>query len=278
MAANLNGLGVDESLTYLLARRGLRLWSASGGGNPTVNPPRLAVVVYSTAQVFLYGLLYNTFIFADRVLAWTTDRGREDFPPYGFWLSARYELGMDLALIIVVIVGGVVEYSIRRFSEEVIPAEKQLRGSDVGPFIDSFTRRHRRHTALIAFIGAVSLVVAAIVFVALRNGSDDTLHQNLIAPTTMRVFAVAAVAYVFFMIALQNVLLLLTLSRAELAIRAVAIALAVNVGVGYALSRGVHYSAAVVGLLCGSITLMLLARASVRRVLAELDYYYYAAY
>ena len=30
-------------------------------------------------------------------------RGREDFPPYPFWLNARYELGMDLALLVVVL-------------------------------------------------------------------------------------------------------------------------------------------------------------------------------
>jgi hypothetical protein len=96
--------------------------------------------------------------------------------------------------------------------------------------------------------------------------------------TTMRVFAGATVAYVVFMFALQNVLMLLTLSRVELVVRAVAIALTVNVAVGFVCSRAIHYSAAVLGLLAGAITLAFLTARSMRAVLDGLDYHYYAAY
>src|SRR5207248_4670605 len=91
---------------------------------------RLTVLVYSTSRYFLYGLLYNLFVFLDRVLAWTTRTGREDFPPYSFWLSARYELGMDLALVVVILLAGVVEASIQTFSSSLVPVQNSLISSD----------------------------------------------------------------------------------------------------------------------------------------------------
>jgi hypothetical protein len=92
------------------------------------------------------------------------------------------------------------------------------------------------------------------------------------------VFIVATVSYVIFMFALQNILILLTLSRVELVVRAVGIALAANVAVGFVCSRAIHYSAAVLGLLTGAIALAVLTGRALRAVLGELDYHYYAAY
>jgi hypothetical protein len=117
-----------------------------------------------------------------------------------------------------------------------------------------------------------------VVTLALRQATSLPIHSALMATTTIHVFAVATLAYVFFMFALQNVLMLLTLSRVELVARSVAIALAVNVVIGFVCSRAIHYSAAVFGLLAGAIALALLTARATRAVLSELDYHYYAAY
>src|SRR3954466_3221958 len=111
-------------------------WNTGGGGKPVINPPRLTVLVYTSARVFLYGALYSTFMFMDRILAWTATRGREDFPPYPFWMNARYELGMDLALVVIVILAGVIEYSTHRFSVLLIPVQKRIKSTAAGPFVD----------------------------------------------------------------------------------------------------------------------------------------------
>jgi len=96
--------------------------------------------------------------------------------------------------------------------------------------------------------------------------------------TTIVVFWTAAVSYGVLMFALQNLLMLMVLSRADLAVRATAMALAVNVVVGFIVSRAVHYSGSVMGLLAGSIALAILSNRKLRQVMAELDFSYYAAF
>ena len=243
-----------------------------------MNPPRLTVLVYSTSRFFLYGLLYNTFLFADRVIAWTSATGREDFPPYGFWLNVRYELGMDLALIVVMLLSGIVEHATQRFSEDLVPAEKRVKSVETARFLDTVRADHRTRFVTLAGASFVAVIVAIAVAMQLRQMPSLPIHQALLTSTATNVFIVAMISYVIFMFALQNILMLLTLSRVELVVRAVGIALVANVAVGFVCSRAIHYSAAVFGLLTGAIALAALTSRAMRIVLGELDYHYYAAY
>lgn len=276
--ANAIGLAVADVLSFALAIHRLNRLAGLRKPKGVVNPPRLTVLVHSTARFFLYGLLYNTFLFADRVIAWTSATGREDFPPYGFWLNVRYELGMDLALVVVMVLAGVVEHAAQRFSEDLIPMEKRVKSTDARPLVEHARRDYRRRLIVLAIGSVVAVLIAMAVASMLRDLPQLPIHASLVAPTTTRVFAVATVAYVIFLFALQNVLMLLTLARVELVVRAVAVALAVNVAVGFVLSRAMHYSAAVAGLLAGSIVLLILTARAMRRVIGDLDYHYYAAY
>lgn len=275
IVANAVGLLVADTLSF-----GLALWHLNRltTERRLVNPPRLTILVYSTSRFFLYGILYNMFLFADRILAWTSSTGREDFPPYGFWLNVPYELGMDLALIVVMLLSGVVEHGTQRFSELLVPREKRVRSIDAGRFIDESRAMHRRRVAILGGASVVAVAVAVLVTLSLRDAPSLPIYPSLMTATATRVFIVATIAYVIFMFALQNVLMLLTLSRVELVARAVAIALAVNVATGFVLSRSVHYSAAVFGLLAGAAALAFLTARAMRSVLDRLDYHYYAAY
>ncbi|MEA2491461.1 MAG: hypothetical protein QOH21_3253 [Acidobacteriota bacterium] len=276
--ANAAGLVVADVLSFALAIHRLNRLARLRKPKGTINPPRVTVLVHSTSRFFLYGLLYNTFLFADRVIAWTSATGREDFPPYGFWMNVRYELGMDLALVVVMILAGIVEHATQRFSEELIPQEKRIKSNAAGPFFANAKREQRRRIVVLGIASVFAVIIAIVVALTLRSMPSLSIHPSLIAPTTARVFALATVAYVVFLFALQNVLMLLTLARVDLVVRAVGIALAVNVATGFVLSRAVHYSAAVAGLLAGSAVLLFLTARSMRRVLGALDYYYYAAY
>jgi hypothetical protein len=275
--ANAVGLIVADALSLGIALRHLNRIADRRDDRP-VNPPRLTVLVYSTSRFFLYGLLYNTFLFTDRIVAWTSRVGREDFPPYGFWMNVRYELGMDLALVVVMVLSGVVEYATQRFSETLIPSQKRCKSLDAASFTNAALAAWRRRTVALAGASLVAFGIAIAVAQALRAMPNVRFHQSLISPTTTRVFWIATVAYVIYMFAVQNMLTLLTLSRVDLVARAVAIALAVNVTTGFIASRAMHYSLAVVGLLAGSIVLLFLTTHDTRRVLGELDFYYYAAY
>lgn len=278
VGSNMAGIAVADVLTFLVGAHGLRQWARSGVGKPTSNPPRLTVLIYATAQVFLYGFLYSAFIFSDRVIAWTGSRGREDFPPYPFWLSARYELGMDLALIVVVVLAGVVEYSAHRFSIRLIPSQKHVKSSALEPFLAEFRSFYRRHSLMLAVSAVLAIVLAAAAVKALERFPDPQLHASLTSSTTVSVFWIAAISYAIFMFALQNILMLMILSRADLAARSMAVALVVNIVCGFVVSRAVHFSGSVVGLLAGSLVLAIITDRNVRSVFRELDYNYYAAF
>ena len=278
IVANAVGLLVADVLSFALALYHLNALARRSARPGAVNPPRLIVLVYSTSRFFLYGLLYNTFLFADRVIAWTSATGREDFPPYGFWLNVRYELGMDLALIVVMLLSGVVEHATQRFSETLIPTEKRMASDETERFTELAREAYRRRVFILAAGSIVATAAAVFVALALREMPSLPVYEALVAPKTMRVFALATLAYVVFMFALQNVLTLLTLARVELVVRAVGISLAVNIAVGFVCSRAIDYSFAVLGLLAGAITLTVLTARSMREVLSSLDYHYYAAY
>ncbi len=274
--ANCVGVLVADVLSFSAASWQLRRL-ARGGAEP-VNPPRLVVLVYSTSRYFVYGLLFNAFLFADRVIAWTTPVGRQDFPPYPFWLSVRYELAMDLALVVAIVMSGVVEVAIERFSEELIPMEKRIRSDAADDFIEAHRASYRRRGYGLAVAAIVALAAAAAVFAALQRVANPVLHDALIARATMGVFAAAAVGYVFFMFAVRNLLLLLTISRVHDAVRSVAFALVVNIAIGFVCSRAFHYGAAVAGLVAGAAVMALVAGRAVRRVFEDLDYHYFAAF
>ncbi|HEU4889012.1 MAG TPA: hypothetical protein VFV49_14095 [Thermoanaerobaculia bacterium] len=280
-----NAIGVIVADVLSLAAASWFLTRMANGSNGTaspnrgpVNPPRLPVLVFSTSRYFVYGMLFNAFLFADRVIAWTTPVGREDFPPYGFWLNVRYELAMDLALVVVIVMGGVVQYAIERFSEKLIPHQKRIRHIDTGTFLGEQLHGHRRRSWQLALAAVIALLLTYALYIALRGVPNARFQEALASDVTLRVLPAAAVAYVFFMFAVRNLLLLLTLSRIDAAVRTVAIALVTDVAVGFVCSRAIAYWAAAAGLVAGSIVLSIVAARAARRALDELDYSYYAAY
>jgi hypothetical protein len=274
IVANAIGVLFADALSLLAAHWFLK----RGGQADVVNPPRLAVLAFSTSRYFLYGLLFNAFLFADRVIAWTTPVGREDFPPYGFWLNVRYELAMDLALVVVIVMGGVVQYAIERFSDKLIPHEKRIKHIDTHTFLGEQLHAHRRRSWQLGLAALIALILTYALFIALRGVPNVRFQEALSSEVTMRVLPAAAIAYVFFMFAVRNLLLLLTLSRIDAAVRTVAIALLTDLAVGFVCSRAIAYWAAAAGLLAGAIVMCVFAARAARRALDELDYSYYAAY
>jgi hypothetical protein len=282
IVANAIGVAVADVLSLLAARifltRMVQKSAHARDDDDVVNPPRLPVLVFSTSRYFVYGLLFNAFLFADRVLAWTTSVGREDFPPYGFWLNVRYELALDLALVVVIVMGGLVQYAIERFSEQLVPHERRTKHTETRTFVHEQVDAHRRRSWHLAGSALIALLLVWWLFGALRQVPNVRFQEALTAEITMRVLAAAAVGYLFFMFAVRNLLLLLTLSRIDDAVRAVGLALVTDIAVGFVCSRAIAYWAAVAGLVAGAIVMSIVAARAASRALDDLDYSYYAAY
>ena len=274
IAANTAGLAVAAALSFVLG-----LWALGGFAHlKPHNPPRMTILVYATSRWFLYGLLYNAFAFADRIVAWTARTGREDLPPYTFWLSPRYELGMDLALIVVMLLAGAVEAAVQTFSERLVPVEKSIASDERSRFSAWFASFYRRRVALIVILGLIAIVVARFAVTAVSHLPNDQIRIGITSHSAMTAFWFGAFGYALLMPAMQNTLLLLTLSRVELAVRAMAIALAANLIVGFICSRAIYYADAAAGLVAGSLVLFVITWLDLRRVGARLDYHYYAAF
>jgi hypothetical protein len=243
------------------------------------SPPRLTILVYSTSQFFFYGALYNMFLFADRIAAWTSATGRADYLPYPVWVDGPYELGMDLALIVVVLLMGVVEHSTQRFSARLIKHQERVSSGSSEEFNREFVRFYWRRLLGLVAASVVALLIASAIFFLLRvHAVFPPFRSRLTSHLVTRVFVIAAIGYAFFMIALMNAVILLSLSRVGFVIRAISAGLVVNALIGFFCGRAIHYSLAVIGLLAGSIVFAAMSTFITHRVMRRLDYYYYSAY
>jgi hypothetical protein len=67
--------------------------------------PRKSITLYSVMPYFTYGFLYFSFLYLDRVIAWSTNNS--GYMPYFIWFRGQYELGLDFALFMLMIPMGI---------------------------------------------------------------------------------------------------------------------------------------------------------------------------
>lgn len=278
VAANGIALVVLDLASFAIAWVTLTSRAKKRGVTRIASAPRLPILVYGVALYFGYGVLYQLMLFADRLIAWTGVKGRGDFLPYPFWFDPAYELGMALALMVVVLLMGVVEHAAQRFSLQLIPAQKNLPSIQAHEFNRRFERFYWRQIAFYAVAGVLAVAGTYAMVILMSQMPVFAILSRVFLPVSHRVFWAGSIAYVFFMGALLNVLILLSLSRVDLAIRGLLWSVVCNVVIGFLCSRIFHYAASVTGLLVGSIVFAIYTTFTVRGVLRRLDYYYYAAY
>ena len=155
------------------------------------------------------------------------------------------------------------------------PTSKSTVSTAISAWFASF---YRRRVALIAAGAAIAIVIARFGVTAVSHLPNDEIRTGMTSTSAMTAFWLGAIGYALMMPAMQNVLLLLTLSRVELAVRAMSIALAANLIAGFICSRAIFYADAAAGLVAGSAVLFVITWIDLRRVGARLDYHYYAAF
>jgi hypothetical protein len=242
---------------------------------------KLSVMVYAIMPYFIYGLLYFAFLYTDRIMAWSTDHAWDDtqqYMPYFFWFRGPYELGLDFALLVLMIPLGVSEAIANQMMGDLEITQKSYLGMDVA----AMNRLYRaKYVKMLAAISAASVVSGILVFLAAVYFNETYLAHagKLLIPdsATWFVFEVALVAYAILAIGLLNAVIMFSLSQPGFVNRALAPAFAVNAAVGFLLTRWVDYSWGVFGLLAGSVLFAVLSTKHMLRILGKLDYYLYAA-
>lgn len=236
--------------------------------------PRDSILAYSVGPYFGYGVLYFGFLFVDRVIAWST--GEQQFLVV---FRTPYELGLDWALLSLILPIALLEYTINEFSALIIPMQKRFSALDIEAHNRWFQRFYRRQLALLAGFVAVSVLVVFNGVLALRHFQGSSQVRDFFAnPITYEVYFLGALGYALLVWALMNGVFFFSLSRPFFVLRAIGAGLVAGTAVGFVLSRTVEYWLAAAGLVVGAAVFAAITARYAARVLRELDYYYYSAY
>lgn len=239
--------------------------------------PNREVNWYNTYRYFIYGVCYFAFLFTDRILAWSAGPPP---PAYIIWFNTPYELGMDWALISLVITIAMLEFSIHSFSRKLIPAQKIALINRIKDFNKYFRRFYFRQIILLLVVGTLSIILTYYGVLSLRVYQDTIpeIRDFFANPMTFRVFWFASVGYLLLIYGLLNSLFFFTMNRPEFVMYSMIGALVVNILVGFLCSRIMGLEYAVLGLVAGSFVFALTTGIIAVRFFKHLDYFYYSAY
>ncbi len=239
--------------------------------------PRMEVIYYENYRYFLYGFLYFLFLFLDRILAWSAGPPP---PTYIIWFKTPYELGMDWALLSLILTVGVLEYSINSFSKLLIPKQKDIFINNAGKFNNYFFSFYIRQLLILITIGILSIIIAynGVLYFKQFGNEYSIINDFFSSEITFKVFWIGSIGYLFLSIGLLHTLFFFTLARPKYVIYSMIVAVIVNFTVGYLLSRTMHYEDSVFGLAVGALVFAIVSGIVAVRFFKRLDYYYYSAY
>lgn len=239
--------------------------------------PRPEIIFYHSYRYFIYGAVFFLFLFVDRILAWSNGFPR---PPYIIWFNTPYELGMDWALIPLLTTMALLDYSVHRFSRELIPRQKMVIFENYREFNKYFKNFYKRQLIYIIIIGVLSIVGVYYLVMALKPLAEQYPNAAIFyaSPITHKVFWLGSFGYIVLCIGLLNSLFFFTLYRPAFAMNAMIVGIMGNIFVGFLCSRLISYEYGVVGLIFGASIFAILTSIWARKVFQNLDYYYFAAF
>jgi hypothetical protein len=274
-AAQWAGIGTSAAFSLAWTAVCLRLRAGrTTGERRLARLPPLASLRRLATPYFVYGTLYFSFIFVDRVVAWTTGAY-----PLPLWFRVHYELGLDGALVAIVLGMAFLEVLVTAFPR----LTERLQVVTSAEHVSDHNRAHLRfHLRQLAIVGALVIVGIAIVslaaLAAIQIAGPGHVRAQLTDPVTRSVFAFGVAGYALLCVGLANTVLLFSLARPWSVVRSLAPALAVDVAVGIVLSRTGPYWHSVLGLVAGALVFAVLSGIAVRRAAHEADYAYYASF
>lgn len=236
--------------------------------------PRMSLLFYSLNPYMMYGTLYFLFLVTDRILAWSAI----PYQPYFIWFNVRDEIGLDWALIVLILLIGMSEVIIYEFMYRVNDDIIQYRYDQADIFNREYHRFFLKYNIIfaVASVFVIILVYMAIALLA-QYTQWDFLDVFFVEPTPW-IYVYAAISYAFLSNALTNILFFFSYSRYKAVLRGIIVGFIVNLVIGLILSRLMGYEYAVIGLLCGSIVFWGFVLYFGHRFFKHLDYYYYSAY
>jgi MFS family permease len=236
-----------------------------------INTP---VLLYHNYKYFFYGLFIYLFVFIDRILAWSSEL--DGLMPFVIYFKKDYELGMDIAIVSFLFMGGVLEYSVKVFTHFLDLQQRLTKFNEVKHFNGYFTMMYWRNV-LILLVSSTVLFIITYFLITSPWGYESRFHIKLLY-LSYTVASFGCIGYLFLAWGMMNSLYLFTLGRPTEPLKAIIIATVVNIITGFVFSRFVGYEYSVIGMVMGSLVFMVLTLKENVSFFKNLDYNYYSAY
>ncbi len=267
IAAMLIGSVLTVSTAAYLFGRQARAHETSAIGR--IVRSRASHLAYGSAPYFAYGILYFTFVFADRLISFTTNTS---FLPLGVWFRGPYELAMDWALLALILPLGATEPFVTLILAWLARAEQVISETRLSLLVARLRRLYLMCVGALALVGAAGYLLTHVLLDVARTA--PLLHGKVpIQGGEPLVFTVASLSYSLLIVGLFNVLLLFTLARPTSALRSFILAVVVDLGVGLVATRlGNSDTYAVLGLAAGVLYLLIATTMEILRVVRTIDF------
>jgi len=237
--------------------------------------PRWSIMFFTLIPFYIYGFLYFSFLIADRLIAWSLNK---DGKPYFIWFEVPYEIGIDWALIVLILLMGMAEVSIYEFIYRINENIVKFAYYDYKKFNETLKKGFYYKFNIMYII--FSFFVVFMVYFVMK---ELYLHYNIeylsnfFNSYTPYIYWYASIGYVFLVHALINILFIFSFSRQMFALKAIIMAVIVNIILGIILSRSLGLEYAVIGLLIGSIIFWYYSFKYALKMFNRLEFYYYSA-
>ncbi|MEK6851726.1 MAG: hypothetical protein AABY30_04220, partial [Candidatus Thermoplasmatota archaeon] len=186
-----------------------------------VNPPRFWVLALEGTPYLLYGTMYFIFLFADRLVSWFGSQAG----PYALNYNSAYQIGADLALLVLVPITAIKYPIIYRFSEFLENRSKLSPSDRPEAFCRGVAAFHNGLTVRVAAASLTCVVVAYVLapnLVGFAGGAADSVA----------VFRLSLIGVVLFSLFLSNAVFAMAFRR----IGAMALLLVVAAVLNYVLA------------------------------------------
>ena len=237
--------------------------------------PRASILFYSLIPFYTYGLLYFIFLVADRIVAWSTNVAAK---PYFIWFDVPYELGLDWALIALVLLMGLTEISIHEFMYRINDLVIRYKYKDYKKFNNAIYSFFKKFNLIYLFFSIIIILITYFTIFIAYKITDLPYIENFFNGYTPFVFWVGSISYAFMVNGLMNVLFIFSFSRQNYSVFSIMIATFANIIVGMILSRMFGLEFAVIGLLVGSVLFWWLSFKHSVDMLKKLEFYYYSSF
>lgn len=238
--------------------------------------PKMSVTMYSTIPYFIYGMLYFGFLYADRVISWSTHA--PEGMPFFILFRGYYELGLDFALLVLILPMGMSEVILNKLMVDIQASQQAFWGYEADKMNRMYVRQYWKRVLLISGITLLSAIAIYVLTRYVTTHFPSNLGRALITdPITKSVFFWSLIAYSFIAVALMNAVIMFSLSQPKLAIQSIWTSFLLDIVVGFLSSRWWGYEYAVIGLVAGSLVFVVVSTMNVLRIFRKLDYYLYVA-